>query len=449
MHIRFISTAFVAAILAASSALADITVNGTSYSSGVGLNTANGTFTITGTASGYINVKQNCTIVLDNVTWTASDKKQDLIKITAGLTVNLRLKGSSTIGNNSKNYVTGIYVCSGTTLNITNITEDASLTVSATGSYCTGIGGSYNGTGAAGTINIFGGTISSTGGAGGAGIGGYKAAGGTVSIYGGTVTAKGGGSSSDSMASAGIGGGSGGAGGTVNIYGGTVKATGGTYSATYGGAGIGGGNKAAGGTVNVYGGTVTATGGTRAACIGGCKEAAGGTVKVYGGCVTATGGERGAGIGGGTGKAGGIFHNYGGTVWAKGTPNNDGSCGDIGAGQSGSSGSPAFIVKGGSTVLVNGSRYGMAAPTDGSQSVCRVAVPGFSANERCSFNGLGEYGQDTLIANASGVIHLWLPNGTYIFSDKEWIYSATVSGAATTATRTAKPKASGIIISFH
>ena len=415
MHIRFISTAFVAAILAASSALADITVNGTSYSSGVGLNTANGTFTITGTASGYINVKQNCTIVLDNVTWTASDKKQDLIKITAGLTVNLRLKGSSTIGNNSKNYVTGIYVCSGTTLNITNITEDASLTVSATGSYCTGIGGSYNGTGAAGTINIFGGTISSTGGAGGAGIGG----------------------------------GSGGAGGTVNIYGGTVKATGGTYSATYGGAGIGGGNKAAGGTVNVYGGTVTATGGTRAAGIGGGKEAAGGTVKVYGGCVTATGGERGAGIGGGTGKAGGIFHNYGGTVWAKGTPNNDGSCGDIGAGQSGSSGSPAFIVKGGSTVLVNGSRYGMAAPTDGSQSVCRVAVPGFSANERCSFNGLGEYGQDTLIANASGVIHLWLPNGTYIFSDKEWIYSATVSGAATTATRTAKPKASGIIISFH
>ena len=390
MRTRLISSIFAAAILAAS-VRADITVNGTSYSSGVGLNTANGMFTITGTASGYINVKQNCTIVLDNVTWTASDKKQDIIKIVAGLTVNLRLKGSSTIGNNSKNYVTGIYVCSGTTFNITNITEDASLTISATGSYCTGIGGSYNGTGAAGTVNIFGGKISSTGGAGGAGIGGYKAAGGTVNVYGGTVTAKGGGSSSDSMASAGIGGGSGGAGGTVNIYDGIVKATGGTYSSTYGGAGIGGG----------------------------------------------------------TGKAGGIFHNYGGTVWAKGSPNNDGSCGDIGAGQSGSSGSPAFIVKGGSTILVNGSRYGMAAPTDGSQSVYRVAVSGFSANERCSFDGLGEYGQDMVIANSSGVIHLWLPNGTYTFSDKDWKYSATVSGATTTAIRVAKPKARGVLISFY
>jgi len=132
MQTRFFFAAFAIAIFSASSAHADITVNGTSYSSGVGLNTANGTFTITGTASGYINVKQNCTIVLDNVTWTASDKKQDLIKITAGLTINLRLKGNSTMGNNSKNYVTGIYVCNGTTLNITNMTEDASLTVSAT-----------------------------------------------------------------------------------------------------------------------------------------------------------------------------------------------------------------------------------------------------------------------------------------------------------------------------
>lgn len=64
-----------------------------------------------------------------------------------------------------------------------------------TGSYCTGIGGSYNGTGAAGTINVWGGSISSSGGYGGAGIGG----------------------------------GSGGAGGTVNIYGGTAKATGEYY----------------------------------------------------------------------------------------------------------------------------------------------------------------------------------------------------------------------------
>ena len=64
---------------------------------------------------------------------------------------------------------------------------------------------------------------------------------------------------------------SGGAGGTVNIYGGTVTATGGN-GAQYGGggAGIGGGglgfksSGGQGGTVNIYGGTVTATGGNGA-----------------------------------------------------------------------------------------------------------------------------------------------------------------------------------------
>ena len=61
----------------------------------------------------------------------------------------------------------------------------------------------------------------------------------------------------------------GGAGGNVNIYGGTVTATGGNGYQYYcgGGAGIGGGGAGdhkkggAGGNVNIYGGTVTATGG--------------------------------------------------------------------------------------------------------------------------------------------------------------------------------------------
>ena len=62
-----------------------------------------------------------------------------------------------------------------------------------------------------------------------------------------------------------------GAGGTLNIYGGIITATGGTGAyRTGGGAGIGGaggrnstyyGNGGAGGTVSIYGGTVTATGG--------------------------------------------------------------------------------------------------------------------------------------------------------------------------------------------
>lgn len=427
---------------------ADITVNGTSYSSGVSLNTANGKFTISGTVAGYIQVKQNCTIVLDNVTWTASDKNQDLIKITSGLTVNLQLKGSSTMSNNSKRGTTGIYVCSGTILNITNLTEEASLVIDMSYAYGTGIGGSYNGTGAAGTINIWGGAISSSGSALGAGIGGYNAAGGTVNIYGGIVVATGNGSSSYSGASAGIGGGSGGAGGTVNIYGGTVKATGGSYSTTYGGAGIGGGNKAAGGTVNIYGGTITATGGTRAAGIGGGKEGSGGTVKVYGGVVTATGGERGAGIGGGTSSAGGAFHNYGGTVWAKGTGTAT-TYGDIGCGQAGSSSSAkTFTLKGGSTVLAASLSNDMANPTDGSVRVYCLTVNGLTANKQYLFDGLGSYGQTMLVPNSSGVIHLWLPNGIYKFTDDTYLYTATVNGGKTTATRTEKPKNKGMVISF-
>ena len=119
-------------------------------------------------------------------------------------------------------------------------------------------------------------------GGGSAGIGGNGVArtvsggaGGTVNIYGGTVTATGGNGAQYGGGGAGIGGGglgfrsSGGQGGTVNIYGGTVTATGGN-GAQYagGGAGIGGGGNGyytsagADGIVNIYGGTVTATGGT-------------------------------------------------------------------------------------------------------------------------------------------------------------------------------------------
>ena len=117
---------------------------------------------------------------------------------------------------------------------------------------------------------------------------------------------------------------SGGAGGTVNIYGGTVTATGGN-GAQYGGggAGIGGGglgfksSGGQGGTVNIYGGTVTATGGNGAQYAGGgagigggglgykSSGGQGGTVNIYGGTVTATGGTGGNSGGGGAGIGGG------------------------------------------------------------------------------------------------------------------------------------------------
>ena len=122
------------------------------------------------------------------------------------------------------------------------------------------------------------------------GIGGNRQSCGTVNVYGGSVTANGG------AGGAGIGGGYEGAGGTVNVYGGSVTATGGGE-----GAGIGGGKNDSGGTVNIYGGSVTAGGGDEGAGIGGGYRGAGGTVNVYGGFVRASsgGGWKSPGIGAG------------------------------------------------------------------------------------------------------------------------------------------------------
>lgn len=97
----------------------------------------------------------------------------------------------------------------------------------------------YAGIGAGGNITINGGTVTSTGGGFGAGIGGgYKGAGGNITISGGTVKATGG------EDGAGIGGGRGSEGGSITISGGTVTATGGKD----GGAGIGGGKNGESGT---------------------------------------------------------------------------------------------------------------------------------------------------------------------------------------------------------
>jgi hypothetical protein len=149
------------------------------------------------------------------------------------------------------------------------------------------------------------GSLTATGGNGGAGIGGgWSGDGGTITISGGTVTATGG------NGGAGIGGGNGGDGGTITISGGTVTATGGDY-----GAGIGGGGSidigfvvyGDGGTITISDGTVTATGGDYGAGIGGGNYGDGATITIGGGTVTATGGNRGAGIGGGREGNGGTI----------------------------------------------------------------------------------------------------------------------------------------------
>ena len=200
----------------------------------------------------------------------------------------------------SGNWMSGIVLLPGNTLNIYGQTK-GNGTLTATGfNSSAGIGGyDYSTNKACGTLKIYGGTVVANGGSGAAGIGGSASAdgaGGTVEIYGGTVTATG------SNGGAGIGSGgnslnSGVAanGGTVKIYGGTVTATGSAFSYSGprvgAGAGIGGGGGAGkggnGGTVEIYNGVVTAIGGSNddatAAGIGGGNGAdSQGTLEVSG-----------------------------------------------------------------------------------------------------------------------------------------------------------------------
>ena len=229
--------------------------------------------------------------------------------------------------------------------------EAGSLTATG-GASAAGIGGDWKGSGE--NITITGGTVDATGGYGSAGIGGGKEGKGeNITITGGTVNATsndgagiGGGllGSGENIAitggtvnatgtdGAGIGGGNGGVGKNITITGGTVTAAGG-----FGNAGIGGGNGSDGENITITGGSVTATGGEFAAGIGGSNGGSGNNITITGGTVTATGGDKGAGIGGGDeGGGGNNITIKGGTVTATGGGNRGNSGAGIGGGSSGS-----------------------------------------------------------------------------------------------------------------
>lgn len=247
----------------------------------------------------------------------------------------------------------GIHVGSDNVLYIYAQSKDDSMgKLEATGSdNVAGIGGNENEK--CGTVAIYGGDVTATGGEyNGAGIGGGKGgAGGNITINGGKVTAKGG------YYAAGIGGGMGGATGRITINEGQVEATA-QYPSVASGAGIGSGSEGINNTddiIIINGGRIKATGGANAAGIGGGKgavnamitinngeiEAKGGNaaagigggidsnqnpkeILIQGGTVTATGGNQGAGIGGGSnGNVGKIIINNGdvnaiGGNWAAG-----------------------------------------------------------------------------------------------------------------------------------
>lgn len=190
---------------------------------------------------------------------------------------------------------------------------------------------------AAGYIQIYGGTVTASGGFQAAGIGGGNCGSGGYIEFAGecTVEADGG-----EMGGAGIGGGWAGSGGNIVINGcNKIVAKG-----KGGGSGIGGGQAASGSQngekIVIKDGVIYAYGRSGGSGIGGGGSGSAGNIKIYGGQIEATGDYGGAGIGSGYGgAAGGKIVILGGKIVSIGSTNlNEGSAG-IGGGNRGAGGS--------------------------------------------------------------------------------------------------------------
>lgn len=329
------------------------------------------------TASIYTEKGVSTTVTLDNVNINASGTDKAAIytegKVTLELDGNNTLTGGtghaalekySTASNNvaDQNY----------TLTLQDETGKTGSLTATGGAGGAGIGGgsAQNG-GYANNITITGGTVTAIGGAGGAGIGSGKGSnknGGnasdiTISGENTTVTATG------NAGGAGIGGGKGdgsyrsGQGFDITIRDGAhVEATGGE-----GGAGIGGGDGSKGGKASGLGRDITITGeGTTVNAtgsgIGGGQDGQGYLININGGAhVEATGGAGGAGIGGGSGGQGDTITVSGGTVNANGSGGGAGiGSGDVTAADQTNLPRAAAIKISGGTVTANGGADGGA-----------------------------------------------------------------------------------------
>lgn len=376
------------------------------YQQGTGAWTAyTGTLTIAGAkdAQGGIAASAN-TVSVTSGAHTVKFNDLDISSssgapagVSSGATLNLILKGTNTLIQNVYD-LAGLAVPAGATL---TISADGNGSLTAIGSNGgAGIGGGWNVSGGAVTVN--GGILTVKGGSTGAGIGGGGGgAGGAVTINGGTLTVQGGDSG------AGIGGGWGASGGAVTINGGMVTTQGGS-----GGAGIGGGNGGSSDTVTVSGGTIVATtdeygaspggGDGGAAGIGGGANGAGGTVIVSGGSISATGNVGGAGIGGGDQGVGLSFIVSGGTIIAKGSAGVD-----IGAGYNKTNQGTA-VITGGS---IHVSNMGPAV-TNGNQTVKMKTVNFASGTTRARViltSGVpAYYGMNDLFLDENKDVYPWV-----------------------------------------
>ena len=272
----------------------------------------------------------------DNFEFEDAQRGKAALSVQGKGNVEIELDGNNELKSGASR--AGLEKTSTGTLTLKDDNKEAGSLTATGGASAAGIGGGFQGNGE--NITITGGTVDATGGYGSAGIGGGKEGKGeNITITGGTVNA----TSNDG---AGIGGGLLGSGENIAITGGTVNATG------TDGAGIGGGNGGVGKNITITGGTVTAAGGFGNAGIGGGNGSDGENITITGGSVTATGGFNSAGIGGGYLGDGKNITITGGTVNVTGGDN--GGAG-IGGGAEGGGGNN-ITIKGG-TVTATGGGY--------------------------------------------------------------------------------------------
>jgi hypothetical protein len=178
-----------------------------------------GEYAVTGSTISHtisVNTSDSVTIYFDNVSIDVS-AISGACAFDSGGNVTLYLIGSNIL--KSAISQPGIRVTDGELLAVSSAPSSVGSLSATGGAFGAGIGGGYMQNG--GAVTISSGVVIANGGDMAAGIGGaYTGNGGTVTITGGTVTAYGG------LRAAGIGGGIGGSGGAVLIIGGSIKAIG-------------------------------------------------------------------------------------------------------------------------------------------------------------------------------------------------------------------------------
>ena len=287
------------------------------------------------------------------------------------------------------------------------------------GELSAGIGACYE----QGTKNIIitGGTVTATGGDGGAGIGGggdgrnSDSNGKNITITGSTVTAKGG------NGSAGIGGGVTGIGEAITITGSTVTATGGIGAAGIGG-GCGGDN-GNGENITITGSRVTATGNSGGAGIGGGERCDGENITITGSTVTATGDRGGAGIGGGAGESNrgnGNGNNI--TITGSTVTAISNGCGQRGNGGGAGIGggcnrNGSHITINGGTVTAEGGDHGAGIGGGAKGSGSNVTVSGAAQVTATAGKSNGSYGAGATIGDGGNYTNGELVDGKEIQTD--------------------------------